>query len=228
MCHFSVLEFFIENASIKDFEGRRVLEVGSKYVNGSVRPFVEMYFKPKEYIGVDIETGRFVDLVLPAEELIKHFGEESFDVVVTTELLEHVFDWRLVINNIKRAVRTGGVIYVTTRSKGFSLHSYPYDYWRYEIEDIKRIFADFNIISIFPDSEAPGLFLKVRKTEIYKQINLDNIELYSMILGKRTKSIPKMEHMPYSRKIMNRLIDSRLGRYLPSNLLNRLKRKYQE
>lgn len=227
MCHTSVLEFFIENVSIKEFEGRRVLEIGSKFVNGSVRPFIEMYLKPKEWVGVDIETGRFVDLVLPAEDIVKHFGEESFDVVVTPELLEHVLDWRLVINNIKKVVRKGGIVYITTRSKGFPYHSYPYDFWRYEIEDIYRIFADFDIVSIFPDCEAPGLFLKARKRED-SLMDLDNIGLYSMVLGERTDSIPKMENMPCTRKTMSRIIDSRLGFYLPSNLRYRLKRRYQE
>jgi len=38
---------------------------------------------------------------VPAENLIKRFGPESFDVVIATELLEHVIDWRRVINNMK-------------------------------------------------------------------------------------------------------------------------------
>jgi hypothetical protein len=35
----SVLEFFIENTESDEFEGKRVIEVGSKYVNGSVRHY---------------------------------------------------------------------------------------------------------------------------------------------------------------------------------------------
>jgi hypothetical protein len=31
-----VLEFFIDNVDIQEFRDKRVLEVGSKYVNGSV------------------------------------------------------------------------------------------------------------------------------------------------------------------------------------------------
>ncbi|MGC9069640.1 MAG: class I SAM-dependent methyltransferase, partial [Thermoprotei archaeon] len=66
---------------------------------------------PKEYIGVDIEPGKFVDVVLPAERLVEHFGPESFDVVISTETLEHVQDWRLVINNMKKVLKRGGYIY---------------------------------------------------------------------------------------------------------------------
>ncbi len=88
-----------------------MLEVGSKYVNGSVRPLIEKFCRPKEYVGVDIEPGKYVDVVLPAERLVEHFGPESFDVVISTETLEHVQDWRLVINNMKKVLKRGGYIY---------------------------------------------------------------------------------------------------------------------
>lgn len=98
MCNTSVIEFFINQCNPLDFQSKRVLEVGSKYLNGSVRPLIERFFEPKEYIGVDIEQGKYVDLVLPAENLVHHFGESSFDIVISTELMEHVEDWRTVVD----------------------------------------------------------------------------------------------------------------------------------
>jgi len=63
---------------------------------------------------VNIEPGRYVDAVVSAEELVEHFSTESFDVIIATELLEHVKDWRLVINNMKQVLKPGGYIYITT------------------------------------------------------------------------------------------------------------------
>jgi hypothetical protein len=88
----AVLDFFMRNVDCGEFNGGRVLEVGSKFVNGSVRPLIERFCKPREYIGVDIEPGKYVDVVLPAERLVDYFGPESFDVVVSTEVVEHVLD----------------------------------------------------------------------------------------------------------------------------------------
>ena len=105
-----VFEFFIDSVDIREFKGKRILEVGSKYVNGSVRPFIERFLKPREYVGTDIEPGKFVDVVIPAERLLDYFGPESFDVVIATELLEHVRDWRLVVNNMKIVLKNGGYI----------------------------------------------------------------------------------------------------------------------
>jgi len=195
----SVLEFFIENTKSDEFEGKRVIEVGSKYVNGSVRPLIEKFLKPKEYIGVDLEEGKFVDVVLDAEKLVDHFGKESFDIVVSTELLEHVTNWRSVINNMKEILKKDGYIYITTRSKGFPYHAYPYDFWRYEVDDMKKIFEDFEIIKIESDLETPGVFLKAKKPNNYsKPVDLSNINLYSIVLGKRTQKV--ITNFSFSRK----------------------------
>jgi len=111
MCRIGVIEFFIHEVDIEEFKHKRVIEIGSKYVNGSVRPFIERFLHPKEYIGVDIEPGKFVDVVLAASDLVDYFGEESFDVVISTETLEHIKDWRSAINNMKRILKVGGYIY---------------------------------------------------------------------------------------------------------------------
>jgi SAM-dependent methyltransferase len=200
MCNVAVIEFFVESVEKEEFEGKRVLEVGSKYVNGSVRPLIERFLRPGEYVGVDVEPGKFVDVVLPAERLVEHFGPESFDVVIATELLEHVQDWRLAVNNMKAVLRRGGYIYITTRSYGFPFHAYPYDFWRYEIKDMEDIFSDFEIIRLARDHEAPGVFMKARKPFDYHPKDLQSIALYSMILGRRTTSIPSPQEMPLSRK----------------------------
>lgn len=219
MCHVSVLEFFIEHIRPEEVNGKRILEVGSRYINGSVRPLIERFFSPKEYIGIDLEPGRFVDIVMPAERILEYFGAESFDVVISTEVLEHVANWRLVINNMKGVLNRGGYIYVTTRSRGFPPHSYPYDFWRYELKDMKDIFKDFEIISLRKDHEAPGVFLKARKPENYTPTDLSHVALYSMILGKRTEKIPDIGDMPLARRFAYKLISSKARWLLPEGLL---------
>jgi len=218
MCNVAVIEFFIEHVRPSEFHGKRVLEVGSKYVNGSIRPLVERFFKPKEYLGIDIEPGKFVDMVLPAEEIVKYFGEESFDIIISTELLEHVSSWRVVINNIKAALKRGGYVYITTRSYGFPRHGYPYDFWRYETDDIIKVFSDFDIIALTKDHEAPGAFLKARKPLAYTPTDLSNIAIYSIVLGKRTFDIPSMRDMPFAKRLMLKVSSSKASQLLQEAL----------
>ena len=222
MCNLSVLDFFIDNTKVREFDGKRVLEIGSRYVNGSVRPLIERCSSPKEYLGVDIESGKFVDVVLPADKIAGHFGSESFDVVVTTELLEHVIDWRVVIDNMKKVIKRGGHIYVTTCSRGFVYHGYPYDFWRYELEDLAMMFADFEAITLKKNPEAHGVFLKAKKPENYVPADLSGITLYSMVLGRRTRGIPNIEDMPFRRRLRVELSKVDAGRLIPPILLDLL------
>jgi len=196
--HYSAIEFFISNEVVGEFAAKDVLEVGSRYVSGSVRPFVERFLHPARYVG------RYVNLIVPAENLTEYFGENSFDIVVATELLEHVVDWRSAINNMKRVLKVGGYAYATTRSFGAPCHDYSRDFWRYEIPDMKKIFSDFEITILQNDPgdiQNPGIFLKARKRSGEGLADLSSVELYSMVTGKRTLETPKPVNMPISRRM---------------------------
>ena len=197
----NIFNFFVNTISKKEFENKRIIEIGSKDINGSIRPLIQKFLNPKNYIGIDIKKGKGVDLICPAEKLVEHFGKESFDIVIATEILEHVKNWKVVIQNIKGILKQGGYLYITTRSKGFPYHGYPYDFWRYEVEDMKNIFSDFKIINLEKEPGENGVFLKASKQKIYKYVNLSNLNLYSMVLGKKVIFIPDNKSMPFSRKI---------------------------
>jgi SAM-dependent methyltransferase len=183
MCTRSCIDFARRVLTRELIEGRSVLEVGAQDVNGSVRPIVEE-LGPASYVGVDISEGPGVDLVLDATRLVERFGEQSFDVVLSTELLEHVRDWRTVIGNMKSVLRPGGTLLITTRSRGFWLHGWPWDFWRYEVEDLELIFADFDIHALEPDTLQPGVFLLGTKRET-TPVALEPIALFSILTGRR-------------------------------------------
>jgi SAM-dependent methyltransferase len=207
--HLSVYRFFVENAAIEEFRGKRILEAGSG--SASVRPFVERFLQPKEYISVDVEHGKYVDLIVPAENLEKYFGPESFDIVISTELLEHVVNWRDVVNNMKRVLKRGGCMYVTTRSLGFPYHGYLCDLWRYELEDVAKVFSDFQIVALIKDHEAPGIFLKACKSLDYKSNDLSGIAIHSVVLGKRTLRIPSPTEMSLTKRLRYIVASAVLG-----------------
>lgn len=192
MCNISGVIFGTANLSRAEVEGKRVLEVGSRDVNGSLRLFVES-LQPNEYVGIDIQEGKGVDQVCDVEELESNFGKAAFDVVIATELLEHVRDWRKAIQNIKSVCKPGGVIIATTRSKGFQYHAWPDDYWRYEAADMEKIFSDCEISALKKDEKEPGIFLKAIKPFDFQENDLENIELYCIVTDKKQKFIDKNE-----------------------------------
>ena len=97
MCNPACIKFVNDNIQASEIRGKKILEVGSYDVNGTVRPILERY-QPAQYIGVDITKGPGVDEICDAKHLLSRFGKESFDVLITTEFLEHFMEWRTVIS----------------------------------------------------------------------------------------------------------------------------------
>jgi SAM-dependent methyltransferase len=184
----SALTWCVLNLKPEEVRGKRILEVGSQDVNGSLRPIVESW-APAEYVGVDIEKGRGVDVVCPADQVVRMFGRDRFDVVVCTEVLEHVREWRGVVSNLKNVCASGGLLIVTTRSLGFEYHAYPDDFWRYEPEDIRVLFADCRILALDGDRLAPGVFVKLSKPWSFHEADLSAYALHSVVTDTKQKGI---------------------------------------
>jgi len=181
MCNPQCLDFGRKWLTEDVVKGENILEVGSRNINGTLREHCKD-LGCNAYVGIDIVQEAGVDIVCDVcnTELLESLTVNA-RVVVCTEVLEHVEDWRLAVSNMKTVLNEGGYILITTRSKGFGYHSYPHDYWRYEVEDMKKIFSDFEIISIEKDVEKePGVFVFARKPIGFKHNDLSQIELYKV------------------------------------------------
>jgi SAM-dependent methyltransferase len=183
--------FGFRNIKREEIECKRVLEVGSRDVNGSLRPLIEEY-KPREYVGADIIAGPGVDVLCDAGGLVSKFGVEAFDAVICTELLEHVLDWKSVIHNLKMVCKKGGIVLITTRSPGFIYHGWPYDFWRYELEDLKYIFRDFSLERLEPDPQQ-GVLLKCVKPQNFFEIDPGDYALYSIVAHRKVVDLSDRE-----------------------------------
>ncbi|RMF19193.1 MAG: methyltransferase domain-containing protein [Deltaproteobacteria bacterium] len=229
MCNPACIEFGRRVLDPSEVAGKDVIEVGSLDVNGSLRPDVEA-LGPRSYVGVDLAEGPGVDEVCPAEQLIERFGSESFDVVVCTEMLEHVREWRVVASNLKRLLRPGGVLLLTTRSRGFPYHEFPFDYWRYEEDDIRRIFGDLTIEAIEPDTFMPGIFVKARRPADFKERPLDDVRLWSIVTLRRCRRVTALDialfrvRYPFER-LAKTLVPQRVKDLVAVRLLGRAPRQ---
>jgi SAM-dependent methyltransferase len=151
-----------------DVKGKRLVEVGAHDYNGSVRGVYEA-MGPASYTGTDMEPGPGVDLVCPAEKLPEVLGEDSADVLISTEMLEHAEDWRSAVAGMARVLAPGGLLLLTTRSPGFPYHPHPVDCWRFSVEHMDGIAeaCSLDVLRLEPDPDwnCPGVFLLARKPD---------------------------------------------------------------
>jgi SAM-dependent methyltransferase len=103
-----------------------IVDIGAQDINGSLRQFMP---KGCEYIGVDFEAGRGVDVVLTDPYKLP-FDSGSVDAVVCSSVFEHSeFFWLLFVECI-RILKPSGVLYLNAPSNG-QMHRYPIDSWRF-------------------------------------------------------------------------------------------------
>ena len=96
------------------FVGRRVLEVGSLDINGSVRS----HFDDCKYTGADLELGPGVDIACPGQLL--EFPSGHFDVAISCECFEHNPYWVETFINMLRMTSPSGIVVMscaTTRRR---------------------------------------------------------------------------------------------------------------
>ena len=94
-----------------------VLDLGGRNVNGSPR---HLFPAATVYRCLDIVHGAGVDIVADAGTWTP---DAEYDVVLSTECLEHTENWRDVIGTAFAALRPGGLFIVTAAGPGRPLHS---------------------------------------------------------------------------------------------------------
>ena len=100
----------------KYFTGKRVLDIGSLDINGNNRFFLT----DCNYIGLDVGEGPNVDVVQVAH--LYDAPDESFDLIISTEVFEHDMFYEKSLANIIRMLKPGGAFIFTCASTGRPEH----------------------------------------------------------------------------------------------------------
>lgn len=128
---------------LKKYSKGRLLDIGcgNKPYLKIIDPLV------KEYIGCDIvqSSENLVDILCQATSV--PLPDESFDTIISTQVIEHVAEHQLLVNEAFRLLRKNG-IFIVSGPMYWPLHEEPYDYFRFTKHGFKYILnnAGFTII----------------------------------------------------------------------------------
>lgn len=126
------MELFVYDY-LKGQTGLRVLDVGGRNINGTYRAL----FADQWYESCDCVPGPNVDVVLADAYDWAEYPSESIDVAISGQVLEHCeFDY-LVVKEIGRVLRPGGLACIIVPGSG-PKHEEP-DYRRYTETALRKI-----------------------------------------------------------------------------------------
>lgn len=118
------------------------LEVGSKDY-GSTQDLRSLVGAGEPYVGVDLEPGPGVDMVLDLAGdfalIDARLGGRRFGTVFCLSVLEHCRQPFTMADNLTRLLAPAGAVCVSVPF-AWKFHGYPSDYWRFTHEGVRLLF----------------------------------------------------------------------------------------
>lgn len=139
---------------------KHVLEVGAYDVNGSVRP---LFQDAARYHGIDIRAGKGVDEVA---DILDYTPEKPYEIVISTEMLEHTAAPRKVLKKLMACVAPGGYLLLTCASAERAPHDCDGAPLGRKKEAYSRISAD-DLAAWFPDGWTVDIEHNARDGDLY-------------------------------------------------------------
>ncbi len=149
------------------------LDIGSLDINGNNQ---YLFDSDCLYLGLDLAPGRNVDLITPAHNL--KLPDCTFDVIISTECLEHDKFYIKTLNNIVRLLKPGGLFLMSCATTGRPEHGTK----RTTPQDAPLLFEI--------DPEWADYYKNINEEDVRRAIPVDEIFCnYDFLIGEETHDL---------------------------------------
>lgn len=183
----------------------RVLELGtgSGYGVEIIAPEVAYFLTIDKYAASSnlnkFKNVEFRRMTIPP---LKGIESNSFDYVITFQVIEHIKDDKAFVEEIHRVLKPGGKMIVTTPNKDMSITRNPWHIREYKIQELKEL-----LLGCFEHVEANGVFGNEKIMEYYESNKAS------------VKKITRFDVLDLQHRLPRQLLQ------LPYDILNRLNRR---
>jgi len=151
-------------------------------------PYRSLFQKKfRRYVGADLRGNLNADLIIDEEGSVP-VEPESFDCVLSSQVLEHVLNPQRYLAEAWRVLKPEGSLVLSTHGM-WLYHPDPNDYWRWTVEglryEIERAGFDISLIlSVFgPEASALQLWQDSTLDRIPASLRSSYIRIIQMIIG---------------------------------------------
>jgi SAM-dependent methyltransferase len=166
-------ELFQEIISAESGSEWIVLDVGGKKT-----PY-KRHFEGRfaEYYAIDLSLEKGVSLISDGHNLA--IRDLSADIVVCTQVLEHVKDPFGFVHEIWRVLRPGGRLYLTVPAF-YPIHGGPYDAWRFLPDGINFLLGAFSKVTLRSEYGTVGTLF--RTLNVYIEMIASRLSWFGIII----------------------------------------------
>ena len=131
----------------------------------------------------DIIDSKNVDVVGDAHNLSKYFKPNSFDVIVSSSVFEHLHSPWKVVTEMNKVLKTNGLVFISTH-QSVGIHDQPWDYFRFSEYSWQALFnkrTGFKILEssmTFPNYIISHLF-RLELMDAEKSAGFELSQLYA-------------------------------------------------
>lgn len=150
-------------------------------------PYKNLFTKVENYIGLDIERNKKQSSANFFYDGKKFpFKDETFDSVICSQVLEHVFEPDFFLREIHRVIKINGLVILTVPFI-WDEHEKPYDYARYTSFGLRYILKKkgFKILKQFKIGNDLTVITQLINCYIYKKLYEKNffiVKIISLVL----------------------------------------------
>jgi ubiquinone/menaquinone biosynthesis C-methylase UbiE len=200
-------QLFAYEQAAKEIHGT-VLEIGcgEGYGIKLLAPHSNRYIAIDKYLPANPENFKSVEFIQMEVPLLNGLEDNSFDVVICFQLIEHKQDDKTLLREIYRVLKPGGKLLLTTPNKTMSLTRNPYHMREYTTDEFRKLISSYFQIEkiyfggVYGDDEIMN-YQEKNKSAIAKWKKWDIFNLEYNLPG-------KWFQVPYD--ILNRMNRNRL------------------
>ncbi len=139
--------FYAKYLAHRTDESLKILDLGSYDVNGTYKDLLKC--PTWDYVGLDSESGKNVDVVLSDPYCWREIPSASADVLISGQVFEHIEFFWISMLEVVRVLKPGGICCIIAPAGGHE-HRYPVDCWRFYPDGFDALarFARLDVLEI--------------------------------------------------------------------------------
>lgn len=152
------------------------------------KPYEGLFVNCDSYLGVDIRHSGHnhndskVDVFWDGKTL--PFDDNSFDACVSFEVFEHVFEPEIVLAELRRVLKPGGALVITTPFV-YGEHEVPFDFARYTSYGLRHLLSKARF-----------------QVEVVEKIGDENLAIGQLIVDYLSSKVPRVKYFGFALKAL--------------------------